>query len=255
MNSIRRILLAVVTSVAISGAARADSITYDATPPIIHYPGDISLLLDVSPTSGTLTVPQWNPADYPGQFLNSIDITVQASVHPTYNIRVVANFVDQNTIGALVPFTFAVNANINLELPDSTTIVDDSLFSTNNRTIFAYTAQSEINLNEHLLDGIATGTSSQTYTSQAYLAPFTGNGNIVMPLTANGGITIVPPFSDVGYVTNLGPENTDIWFDGRASASVTYNWSTVPEPGSFVLAAFGFPGLAAWCWRRRNHAG
>jgi PEP-CTERM motif len=252
-NSLPILIGCVACAVAqlLSGAARADSITYNAT----------SLnLVEVSSASGELLVPKWNPAAYPGQVLNSIEIVLQASVNPKYGMKVYAYPVGPN-IGAppavdtaLIPITYGTYANVTLQLPGSAAVLHDDLFSVSSITRQGFSARSEYwDLHSlAFLGGTAAGSASQINTSPADLSRFVGYGIIRMPVIAGGGITIMPPDSPLGYAV-LVEQYFPVSGFGSVSAAVTYNWTAVPEPTTFTLLSAGLVSLGWAGWRRRRN--
>jgi hypothetical protein len=70
-----------------------------------------------------------------------------------------------------------------------------------------------------------------------------GGGGPVEPFTA---------FSEPAYYWDTTNDSRVSALD--ALAVISYLTTTVPEPGTFVLAAAGFPVLAAYLWRKRRRA-
>lgn len=74
--------------------------------------------------------------------------------------------------------------------------------------------------------------------------PFAGTSNVPFDLT-------IPLLAGdtMRFIVFSGPQGQDAQFDQTA---LQFTFAEVPEPSSIALAAFGFVGLLAWAWRRRN---
>jgi hypothetical protein len=80
------------------------------------------------------------------------------------------------------------------------------------------------------------------YSLAADLAKFTGTGNV--DFIANGSAYSV-------LVTPSGNVSTFMSTKGTANVSLTYGFSPVPEPATFVMLAVGTMCMLAYAWRRR----
>jgi hypothetical protein len=74
-----------------------------------------------------------------------------------------------------------------------------------------------------------------------------GTGNPILTFTA-GGASATLEWARYSGGQNFGDSADEYW----ALDNVVV--SSVPEPSSIVIAAFGFVGSIAWRWRRRSHA-
>jgi PEP-CTERM motif-containing protein len=76
------------------------------------------------------------------------------------------------------------------------------------------------------------------------------------PTLTSTGVTTIAPQSDGTFrIDSFFDVFTELSVDGGQSwipASGPIHLASTPEPSSIVLAALGFAGLAAWCWRRRK---
>ncbi len=204
----RLLSISVVLVIALAAGANADTISFSGFVP-----------LGTTNWANSITFPRFNPAL---GTLDSIEFTLYGHVEGS------AGF--ENKDAAPATITMDLQALLRLRRPDDSLLVltipvvstIDSASAWDGADDYAGTSgKTYLNLAADSIDSAVTS-------APADIALFTGIGNIILPVTANGAST------------GSGAGNLLLQFSTSASAeaSVTYHY-TVPEP-----AAAGLMGLA-----------
>ena len=210
----------------------------------------LSIIIASSVSADTITssysIP-WSDTDWDAFFdvakfdptlgtLNSIAFTFQGDIQGS------ADFENRSSSPAQV--TLKLSSILQLQRPDSTLLVE---------AIPLYDITTNVTAYDNVLD--YGGTSGHTYSgltaskTESYVSSllsdltlFTGSGNINLPVTATATSRISGPGNLIGGFST----------EASALATITYDYTPVPEPSSMVALLAGMGGLAGLIRRRRN---
>jgi hypothetical protein len=206
-----------------STAALAGTVSY--TDPSISFP--------LSPGSDTGSVPQWDPALYPGQALVSvvlyINVTAGASVTAENDSAIGGNMGVNLTglVSSTSPGLSATAAILASGGPVAVAASDGNPGTGPDFHNFGFIAASD----------------DDSDTIFAGFGPYIGNGNVTINVNGSGGFSVSGVTDSTTQVSSFG---------GFGLVRITYNYEPVPEPSSVALAALAASGLALAVWRRRR---
>ena len=221
-NSI--ILLPAILMLALLGTyASAATVSYSANVP-----------LQTTDWNTTLDLPKFNPSL---GTLNSISFSLTGNLEGTVSL--------ENQSQSPANVGTVLNATLTLARPDMTVLVVAIPAIPRNFAATAYDGT----LDYGGTSGITYPTTSASntensglLTSAADKALFLGPGTISLPVNA------------IGFAGGSGSANLALLFsaDAGADASVTYDYTTVPEPSSLLALLSGLGGLAGFAFRRKR---
>ena len=206
----------------------ADSV---ATAASVSYNANFAFPL--SPGSQILSLPQWDPALFPGQVLSKVELKISGSVAATVdaeNDSKIGGNMGVDLLGVLKATapSLATSAGILQSAGPVAVSATDG---------FAGSGPDFVNF------GIVSGSGSNSNSLIAGLGPYIGAGNISATVNGNGGFSVTGVSDSTIHVSNFGADGT---------VYVTYTYNPVPEPTTMALAGLGGLGLALAAWRRRR---
>ncbi len=224
-NLSHRLAASVAIVLLFATAARAATVSYG---PVSYGPATTNW-------SSSIALPKWDPSLFPGQVLTGISFDLDGSVTGDAKFESLDN----------APATILMNlqATITLTDPSSNVLATVIPVANTSDNVTAYDGVTDFGgTSGKSYLGLA-GNDSASGSSVDYLA-FTGVGNILLPITGNGASN------------GSGTGNLLLQFNttAGASASVTYTYAAVPEPGTCLLAGLGAVGLALAAWKRRRRS-
>lgn len=179
------------------------------------------------------SLPQWDPALYPGQTLVSVQLDVQADIGA--NVTAENDSATGGNMG--VNLTGIVNAS-------STGLSASAVILQSAGPVAVTATDGNPGAGPDFVNfGLLNGSDSDSDQIFAALGPYIGNGNIIANIIGNGGFSVSGISDSTIQVSN---------FATSGLVTVTYEFVPVPEPTSIVLGAFGACGLALVGWRRRR---
>lgn len=181
------------------------------------------------PGGAQFSFPQWDPTLYPGQQLDSIELSLYGQLAGAQGWVL--------TVGSGIDISMMTTATLTLDSPGGGVVV------------VAIPTQTDQWLNQNPASASATLTNSDSqsgFVGASHFAFFIGSGNVVTPLT---GI-------DSHVDTATGGGGTIITFihnpQALAKGHIEYTYSDIPEPGTMALVGFGLLGLMCLARRRRS---
>ena len=218
--------VACVGSLAFLLVAFAGSAAIAAT---VSYSANFAFPL--SPGSQVLSLPQWDPALYPGQSLTKVELKIAGNISATVDAE------NDSAIGGNmgVDLTGLLKASA----PSLSTLAG-VLQSAGPFPVGASDGNPGSGP-DYKNFGTVTGSGSNSSSLVAGLAPYIGNGNISATANGNGGFSVTGVSDSTIHVTGFGADGT-----------VTVTYTYVPEPSSLALAGISGIGLALAVWRRRR---
>lgn len=193
----------------------------------------------------SLTVPQWNPASFPGATLTGVSYVLTYQGYSDFTVHSVS-----------VPANFTVSLLSGTSTITSTTAGGPTgTASFINFAALGGTPDATYSNISAAFGPVYTSTHSaisSTFNDNSNLAAYTGTGTIGFNLTHASN----PSFN--AQATGGGAVTTSQTSLGRSASSLTitytYTLTEVPEPSTY--AAMGFVGLVAGAtiWRRRQAA-
>lgn len=183
--------------------------------------------------STSLSLPQWDPALFPGQVLTGVSFTLAGDVFGS------ASFESLDAAPATV--TMSLQATITLLDPNNVPIV----------TVIPVANTSDL---ASAFDGVIDfgGTSGKSYTGlsgsasnsgiSTNLPLFIGSGNVLLPVSATG----------TSSGSGAGNLITQFSTSAGALATVTYTFAAVPEVSTVLLCGLGGLAVVGGIVRRRR---
>jgi hypothetical protein len=195
---------------------------------------DHVFLHEPSPAADILTVPKWNPADYPESNLVSVEITTHVDM-------TLADYFG-NLNHSAVDATFDASGSFQLYLPGySSLIVELTPHQTLSQTFDGYPIDFPGEYFPYFLISLnALDTGTRTYTGVDDVTSFVGEGDVVLPIEGSVELRLLQPLN---LPPILSRQPYDYPFAGATSISVTYHWASVPEPSGILLFLVGVFGL------------
>lgn len=187
----------------------------------------------LSPGNQVLSLPQWDPALYPGQVLAKVELKIAGDIEATVdaeNDSKIGGNMGVDLLGLLKATapSLATSAGILQSAgPVAVSATDGSAGSGPDFVNF----------------GTVSGSGSNSNSLIAGLGPYIGAGNISATVNGNGGFSVTGVSDSTIHVSAFGADGT---------VSVTYTYNPVPEPTTMALAGLGGLGLALAAWRRRR---
>ncbi len=187
----------------------------------------------LSPGNQAIVLPQWDPALYPGQSLISVELEIQATIGANVTAE------NDSLIGGNMGVDLTGLANATSPGLSALAVV---LQSAGPSAVAA--SDGNPGAGPDFVDfGLLSGNDSDSDTIFAGLGAYIGNGNFAGNVAGNGGFSVSGVSDSTIQVSGFGTSGLVI---------VTYEFVPVPEPASFVLAAFAACGLGLVGWRRRR---
>ena len=212
MRAIGKFIFMLAT-LAFSGIASASIITVSCS--TLNGPTEIN---------GSLVCPQFS-----GLNLQSIAITVDGGVSGSISLTNNATITETGTGTTTSQFTVGPLAGFTILVP-----FFSPMFSTGLQSLIAGQTRTFSGL---------TGTAAGTINDNSVLAPYTGVGTFLIPLSTSTMLMITG-----GGGNFAGGQSTS----ANATATVTYTFgSTVPEVGTPLYLATGLGAILIGLWRRR----
>ena len=187
----------------------------------------------LSPGNQVLSLPQWDPALYPGQVLAKVELKIAGDIAATVsaeNDSAISGNMGVNLTGLLkasAPSLSSTAAILQSAGPVSVSATDGN----------PGTGPDFVNF------GTVTGSDSASNSLIVGLGPYIGAGNISATVNGSGGFSVSGVSDSTIQVSAFGADGV---------VSVTYTYNPVPEPTTMALAGLGGLGLALAAWRRRR---
>ncbi len=209
----KHLVLSVCLVLAVVPFVHATPIVYSVT-----YSDDVSM----SPTDWdtTLTIPKF---DMPGYELESVIIALAGNVTGLAQC--------ENTGPSDATVRMNLRSEITLQRPDGSVLAVTIPFVSTTDNLTGYDGVTDYagTSGRTYTNLVADKTETATFTSASDLSLFTGGGNIVLPVLAEG----------ISYASGAGNLQTSFTTEASSSASVTYNYVWVPEPLTISLLIGG----------------
>ncbi|MBX9791497.1 MAG: PEP-CTERM sorting domain-containing protein [Pirellulales bacterium] len=214
--------LAFLVLASVGSAAIAGTVSYNA-----------NFAFPLSPGSQGLSLPQWDPALYPGQVLSKVELKIGGNISATVdaeNDSAISGNMGVDLLGLLKASAPSLAASAGILQSAGPVAVGPSDGNPGSGPDF-------VNF------GKVSGSGSASNSLVAGLAPYIGNGNIAATVNGNGGFSVTGVSDSTIHVSAFGADGT---------VTVTYTYNPVPEPTSMALAGLSGIGLALAAWRRRR---
>lgn len=178
----------------------------------------------------SVSIPKWDPALFPGQVLDQIIFSLSGAVEGSVKF--------ESLDAAPATVTTELKAQITLQRPDLSTLVVILPLANNVDNVTAYDTVLDFGGTSGRTYAGLIATDAETATSPppaSDLVLFTGSGNIILPVKAEG------------QSNGTGAGNLVLQFNTQARANVDVTYIYSPEPASLGLLLLG---AAAVCRRR-----
>ena len=195
--------LTIFVVLGLASISLAGSVTYNGT----------SVSLQPTDINATMSFPQWDPALFPGQTLNSVDFWLQGTIVGTLTLTN-TNPTDPITASAATQSTMQLK-----DLFNTVVVITTPLYSTGMQTVPAGDSQTY---------GPMTNVLANTGSTTSNLSQYVGTGTVAMGFSTN---TIFAGNGGGGNLT-IGQST-----QGSADGTVTYNYT--PEPATLALLGLG----------------
>jgi hypothetical protein len=248
-NSTRRFLTILAIAAIACMAANAGSITYStalgcltANCTVGFAPTDFTTGQSTPPIA-TLTIPQWNPALFPGQALTGIQVDVKVFLDP-------GNITMSTNSSAGQTFSYALNA--------SALVTGPSVFSSvGPLTLFTTLGQTGADGFGKITLGGSGNPVCGVNPPSASCSSITYNASASSGTASTGLIGFNAAYQGIGLITLTGATNSTFTGGGGsniiintgeqaqfvATVTYTYGQSGVPEPATMVMLGSALVGL------------
>jgi len=198
------------------------------------YSQNCSIVAGPTELSGNVVCPQFNI----GGTVGGISITVTGSI--TGSIALTNNSGRPQTGSATVSSQFSIASIAGLgsgPAPLSGFTWTNPIF-----TVSYGTSVVTLDPTQTLTFNGLSGTASATLTDSTQILLYVGSGTFNIPVSTVTGIGIFGGGGQIGASQST---------NASATAVVTYDYSTVPEPGTMLLIGCGLAALGTWRLRKR----
>ena len=187
----------------------------------------------LSPGNQVLSLPQWDPALYPGQVLAKVELKIVGDIEAT----VVAE--NDSAIGG----NMGVDLIGLLKASAPSLATSAGILQSAGPVAVGPTDGNPGSGPDYVNFGNVSGSGNASNSLIVGLGPYIGAGNISATVNGNGGFSVNGVSDSTIQVSAFGADGV---------VSVTYTYNPVPEPTTMALAGLGGLGLAFAAWRRRR---